>query len=295
MSRRLVVPSAVALVVGLALVVYAFTPPPAPPGEVVKEPDLTFARPGGKELKLDLARPGEGQGPFPAVVCLHGGGWVGGSRKQMGQTILVLARRGYVAVAPDYRVAPKDRFPACVEDCKAAVRWLRHRAKQYNIDQGRIGVVGLAAGGHLACLLGVTAPADGLEGKENAGVSSAVQAVVSFSGPTDLSSPGLSKEALAHNLRPLLGGLPKEKPAEYRKASPLSYSPRCPPPFLLIHGDKDKEVPVAQARDLENKLLGNRGYAHVVVLEDEGHTYSGDNLLRSIDQMLSFLDEKLKK
>src|SRR5436190_17481820 len=166
MSRRLVVPIAAALLAGLALVVYAFHPMPGPSGEGRKEADLIFARPGGKALKLDLARPGEGAGPFPAVVCLHGGGWVGGSRKQMGQTIGVLARRGYVAVAPDYRVAPADRFPACVEDCKAAVRWLRRHAKQYNIDPDRIGVVGLAAGGHLACLLGVTDPSDGLEGKE---------------------------------------------------------------------------------------------------------------------------------
>lgn len=294
MSRRLIV-LAVVLLAGLGLVVYAFSPGEEPKADVIPESDVTFATPRGETLKLDLARPGTGQGPFPAVVCLHGGGWIGGTKRQMAQTIHVLARRGYVAIAPDYRVAPRHRFPACVEDCKAAVRWLRVRAKQYNIDPDRIGVVGLAAGGHLACLLGVTQPSDGMEGVDHAGVSSSVRAVVSFSGPTDLTSADLSKEALTNNLKPLLGGSPREKPAEYRKASPLLYTPKSPPAFLLIHGAKDREVPLAQAHGLADKVLGAGGYAKVSVLEGEGHTYSGVNLLRSIDQMLSFLDEKLKK
>src|SRR5205823_333626 len=173
--------------------------------QVRDEPDVEFARPGGVALKADLALPNEGKGPFPAVVCLHGGGWVSGDRKQMSKTIEVLARRGYVALAPDYRLAPAHRFPACVEDCKAAVRWLRANAGKYRIDPGRIGAVGLSAGGHLACLLGVTTPGDGLEGTGgNSDRSSAVQAVVSFAGPTDLTAEELwTKEVLRRNLEPL--------------------------------------------------------------------------------------------
>src|SRR5262249_18458655 len=177
-------------------------------GPPVREaPDLVFGKGGGADLKLDLAMPKEGDGPFPAVVCIHGGGWVGGDRKQMKQTIEVLAGRGYVAISPEYRLAPRDRFPAQIEDCKAAVRWLRANAGKYHVDPRRIGSVGFAAGAHLACLLGVTKKDDGLEGKGgNPEQSSAVQAVVSFFGPTDLTQAVWSKEAQTKNLVPLLGG-----------------------------------------------------------------------------------------
>ena len=92
------------------------------PADARTETDVVFGKVGDRELKLDLAMPADGDGPFPAVVCVHGGGWVGGDRKQMAATILVLARRGFVAVTPDYRTAPAHRFPAQLEDCKAAVR-----------------------------------------------------------------------------------------------------------------------------------------------------------------------------
>src|SRR4051812_16305493 len=149
---------------------------------------MVFARVGERDLLLDLARPERG-GPYPAVLLLHDGGWIDGSRKQFEQTLRTLAARGYVAVAADYRLAPQDRFPAPLEDCKAAVRWLRANAADHAIDPARVGVVGFAAGGHLACLLGVTVPEDGLEGAGgNPDQSSRVQAVVSFFGPTDLTS-----------------------------------------------------------------------------------------------------------
>ena len=222
---------------------------------------------------------------------------MGGDRKQMAQTIDVLARRGYVAVAPDYRLAPKHPFPACIEDCKTAVRWLRANCVKYHIDTTRIGAVGLTAGGHLACLLGVSEPADGLDGNgDYMNQSSRVQAVVSFAGPTDLRDETLYKdpEVLKSNLAPLLEGLPRERRDAYRKASPLAYTPKTPPPFLLIHGSADQTVPVQQVHALAKKLESCGGKARVLVLDGEGHTWSGGNLLKSIDQMLTFLDETLQ-
>ena len=190
-----------------------------------EESDLVFGKGGETALKLDLAMPADGDGPFPAVVCVHGGGWVGGDRKQMDQTIRALARRGFVAVSPDYRLAPHDRFPAQVEDCKAAVRWLRANAAKYKIDAGHVGAVGFASGGHLACLLGLTDKGDGLEGTGgNADQSSRVQAVVSFFGPTDLAAKGWGPDVEARNLVPLFGGTADERPEAYRKASPLTYA-----------------------------------------------------------------------
>jgi len=138
---------------GFALLVSPRAPAQEQRVAIQVERDLVFATVAGQELKLDLARPAEGEGPFPAVVCIHGGGWVGGSRSQMTRTIEVLAGRGYVAITPDYRLAPRHPFPAQVEDCKAAVRWLRANAGKYRVNPERIGAVGLSAGGHLSCML----------------------------------------------------------------------------------------------------------------------------------------------
>src|SRR5579871_4827242 len=112
------------------------------------EKGIVFGKGGATELQLDLAMPQDGEGPFPAIVCIHAGGWVAGNRQQMKDTIEVFARRGYVAISPDYRVAPRDRFPAQIHDCKAAVRWLRANAEKYHVDPNRIGAFGASAGGH---------------------------------------------------------------------------------------------------------------------------------------------------
>jgi acetyl esterase/lipase len=297
MSQRLLWIGGTGAVVGLGLLVWTFSEAQAPKGRVRRENDVIFAQVGDTSLKVDVAMPIEGTGPFPAVVCLHGGGWVGGDRKQMTQTIEVLARRGYVAIAPDYRLAPTHRFPACIEDCKCAVRWLRANAGKYRVNPSRIAAVGLTAGGHLACLLGMTEPGDGLDGTGgHLDQSSQVQAVVSFAGPTDLTDETLHiPEVVNENLIPLMGGRSKECPDLYRKGSPMHYSPRTPPPFLLVHGSDDRVVPVRQVHALANKLKQSGASCRIVVLEGEGHTWSGPNLKRSIDQMLTFLDENFQQ
>jgi acetyl esterase/lipase len=264
--------------------------------EVRVENDVVFGKGGATELKLDLAMPKDGEGPFPAIVCIHGGGWIKGDRKQLQKSIEALAGRGYVAISPDYRLAPRDRFPAQIEDCKAAVRWLRANAGTYHIDTRRIGAVGFSAGAHLACLLGVTGKDDGLEGKGgNAEQSSAVQAVVSFFGPTDLTQPGWDKDVQTKNLVPLLGGTAADKPDAYRKASPMTYAGKNAPPFLFLHGTEDRVVPIKQSQDLAGKLRKAGVSARVVAVEGEGHGWRGEKLLTTISQMMDFFDETLKK
>ncbi len=262
------------------------------------ERDVVFGKGGDTELKLDLAMPKGGEGPFPAIVCLHGGGWIAGERQQMRGTIEVLARRGYVAISPDYRLAPKDRFPAQIEDCKAAVRWLRANAEKYHINPQRIGAFGFSAGAHLASLLGVSRKDDGLEGRGgNDDRSSAVQAVVSFFGPTDFTQPVWSKELRERHLTPFLGGTAEEKTDLYRRASPLTYAGKHAPAFLFVHGTADTLVPIQQSEAMVEKLRQAGVSARLIAVEGEGHGWGWqrEHRLTSLARMMDFFDENLKK
>jgi acetyl esterase/lipase len=258
-------------------------------GKVRLECDIVFGKGGETELKLDLAMPKEGGGPFPAIVCLHGGGWIAGERQQMRGTIEVLARRGYVAISPDYRLAPRDRFPSQIEDCKAAVRWLRANATKYHVNSQRIGAFGFSAGAHLACLLGVTRKEDGLEGKGgNAEQSSAVEAVVSFFGPTDFTQPVWIKEVREQHLTPFLGGTLEEKADIYRRASPLTYAGKHAPPFLFVHGTADALVPIQQSEEMVKRLRQADVSARLISVQGEGHGWGWqrENRLTSLARML---------
>ena len=146
----------------------------------------------GRRVRAE-ARPGRVRrretGHFPAVLVIHGGAWRGGNKADVGRVLHEFAARGYVAVSPQYRFCPKEVFPAQVHDVKAAVRWLKANAKERKVDPERIGAIGFSAGGHLALMLGVTGPADGLEGEVSAGApDSRVKAVVNYFGPTDLAA-----------------------------------------------------------------------------------------------------------
>jgi acetyl esterase/lipase len=282
MWNRLTWLAALLAVAVVGVLVWAFSPraPESHEGDPVN--DVVYYRPGADELKIDLVLP-KGDGPFPAIVCLDGGGWTTGSRKHMSKTLAVMGRRGFVAAAPDVRLAPKYRYPACLDDAREAVRWLRANASKYKVDPKRIGVMGLSTGGHLALLLAATTPGE-------------VQCVAGFSAPVDLASDQMqTPELLKHNLVPLLGGTPKEKPDAYRSASPLRYDLKGMPPVFLAHGSEDNLVPLAHARMFREKVGAAGGTVKLMVLEGEGHTWRGANLLRSIDRMLTFLDESLKK
>jgi acetyl esterase/lipase len=165
--------------------------------EIVFEAGLEFAKPGGESLQLNLARPKSPSGRTPAILCIHGGGFRAGKREGWDARCKLLAERGYAAATVTYRLAPKSQFPAAVEDCKAAVRWLRANAEKYSIDPERIGVIGDSAGGHLSQFLGVTNGVAQFEGDGgNASFSSRVSCVVNYYGPSDLTkSYGKSVDA----------------------------------------------------------------------------------------------------
>jgi acetyl esterase/lipase len=262
--------------------------------------DVLYGKGGEQELKLDIAMPSQGQGPFPTVVCLHGGAWRGGKRTDLAATIRTLASKGYVAATVQYRLCPECKFPSQIEDCKCAVRFLRANAAKYRIDTDRIGALGFSAGGHLVCMLGLTTREDGLEGKgdlsaEQAKQSSRVQAVCSFFGPTDF-----TKNDWNRDVQPLLtdffGGLYEEKKELYLRGSPITYARKdaANPVFLFFHGTDDTLVPYVQSVRLLEALKKVGTKADIITVEGEKHGWGGAKLRQSVDQMMEFFDGSLK-
>lgn len=263
-------------------------------GEITSTYDLTYAHAGDRELKLDLARPAEGEGPFPAVVVIHGGAWRSGDKAVHRPLIDQFARRGFVAISPGYRFCPEDPFPAQVHDAKAAVRWLRSHAAEYHVDPERIGAMGFSAGGHLALMLGVTDEDDGLEGAVEPGApSSRVQAVVNYFGPADLCAhdvPLVSRVLV----RDFLGITPYEDPALAAKASPKAYVTHDDPPVLTFQGTKDPLVPHSQATILADALTEAGVPGRVELMVGAGHGWNGEELERTLAETFAFFDRHLK-
>jgi acetyl esterase/lipase len=284
--------AAVFALVALLLLVAA----PRDSAALTVERDVVYGTAQGTPLLLDLAMPKTGNGPFPVVVFLHGGGWSEGNRQEMNHFIEGVAGLGYVGVTVAYRLVPAARFPAQLEDCKAAVRWLRANAAKYRINPKHIGVVGFSAGGHLASMLGVTGKNDGLEGAGgNPDQSSRVQAVVSFFGLTDFSTRDWPRDLENGVIEPFLGGSFANHADEYRRASPITYVTSDAPPFLFFHGSEDKLVPVDQSKRLGEKLRNAGVFAEVNVLEGEGHGFTDAANQKAMRRMLDFLDAHLKR
>lgn len=259
----------------------------------VYDEDVEYGSGDGEKLHLDLAYPTKGEGPFPAVVCIHGGGWRGGDRSMFRPLVKQLADRGYVAVTVQYRFAPTYKFPAQVEDVKCAVRWLRANAEKYKIDKDRFGAIGGSAGGHLALMLGLMDEKDGLEGKGGCqDQSSEVQCVVNIFGPTDL----LKK--FPDNIEPLLvdfvGGAIADKQEEIKQASPLTYLDESDGAILTFHGDKDDIVPYNQAELLDEACQKTKVEHTLVKMEGEGHGWGGEKMLKTTVQSMEFFDKHLK-
>lgn len=272
-------------------------PTSLPAEEIEFTPDITYAKPGGRILNLNMARPKHAEGLLPAVVCIHGGGWISGSRTRMDdQYVKYLAGYGYVAVTPSYRFAPDDPFPAAVVDVRNCVRWLRRHAKEYGIDPDRIGATGLSAGGHLSAMLGVASDKDsfGEDDKDDAGTSARVQAVVNYFGPGDLAADDWSKLAEEKFLIPFIGGTKEERREAYAKASPVTYVSKDDPPILTFQGDKDLTVPVTQAKELHKKLEAAGVKNRLVIVEGQGHGWGEPHLTRTRQGMVRFFNATLK-
>jgi acetyl esterase/lipase len=266
------------------------------PNGVSFEPAVEYANPDGEHLKLDLARPKTGDGPFPAVVLIHGGGFRAGSRKGHDGLCLRLAGLGYVAVTVDYRLAPKYQFPAAVNDVKEAVRWLRGNASKYHVNPDRIAAVGDSAGGHLALFLGVSGNLKQFEGQgAHLDQPSRVTCVVSLYGPSDLTrSYGRSVDAAA--VLPLfLGGDLARARRRHILASPLYWVTPDAAPTLCIQGTKDRYVAYEQSVWMVDRLLAAGVPAQLLTIPGADHGFRGADAVLAEKGMLAFLAQHLQK
>jgi acetyl esterase/lipase len=248
-------------------------PPFRLPEGVELKRDLVYGKGGSRDLKLDLFLPKEGTGLRPAIVFVHGGGWQGGSRGAFQRQAAYLAGKGYVGACIEYRLSGEAGFPAAIEDCKCAVRWLRANAQAYRIDPDRVAAAGGSAGGHLVALLGVTDKVKELEGNGgNANFSTRVQLVIPFNGVFDLEKGAQSVPA-AGPVAKFLGGTFAEKPEVYQKASPITYVRKDAPPFLFLHGTADKTVSIEQSRAMQKRLHEAGVEAELYEAEGAGHGF----------------------
>ncbi len=270
--------------------------------DVTWENNVVYGKGGNDELQLDIAKPGEGSGPFPAVVFIHGGGWSGGNRAGFRGFAEQAAKRGYVGLTISYRLTQIDPetkvgkvpFPAQIEDCKCAIRWLRANAAKYNVDAKHIGVGGGSAGGHLSLLVGLTDSSHKLEGSGgHADQSSRVQAVVNIFGPTDIKACWDTSAGARQFIQGLCGKLDDPKNT-FKAASPVTYISSDDPPILTLHGSADTLVPPSQATLLDEQLKTAKVKHELVILEGEGHGFKGEKQTQAMNAMWKFLDENLK-
>ncbi len=261
---------------------------------VKTERDIPYTKAGGADLKLDIAAPEQGEGPFPAILVIHGGAWRAGDKGDVAGVLREFAAHGYVAVSPQYRFCPKEPFPAQVHDVKAAVRWMKAHAKERRIDPDRIGAIGFSAGGHLALMLGVTGPGDGLEGEVSAGAADTrIRAVVNYFGPADLGARDIP-EPSKPLVRDFLGAAPTEKPELAARASPRTYVSRDDAPILTFQGTKDPLVPHTQAVVLAEAMTAAGVPGRVELMVGAGHGWGGSEMDHTRAETFGFFDRYLK-
>jgi len=273
--------------------------------------DISYANQSPAE-KLDIYLPELGEGPFPVIISIHGGAFMG-CDKADSQLIPMLdgLKRGYAVVAVNYRLSGEAHFPALVHDVKAAVRWIRANAAQYQLKPNQIAAWGGSAGGYLSAMLGTSAGIVELENLDmgNRNQPSDIQAVVDWFGPTDFLK--MDEQLAASALGPatgqehngvnspeslLLGQKITEIPERVKTANPETYIRPNAPPFLIQHGTKDAVVPVQQSIEFAEKLKEVLGEQMVTLklIENGEHADPKFETHENVTMVLDFLDQFLK-
>lgn len=265
----------------------------------VKE-DLTYGTHERNDLDLFLPKD-DGKKLRPAVIVIHGGAWRSGDKRQLRMLAEFFARRGYVAAAINYRLAPKYSYPAQLDDCQRAVRWLRKNAKEFRVDPKRFGAAGASAGGHLALLLGTRETRDDTD-PELKGISSKVQCVLSIFGPTDFTDERYVQASrnpvTGRVLIDFLGKPYDEAPDIWKDASPIHHVSSDDAPTFIIHGDKDPLVPLEQSQKFAEALRKVGVEVQLVIIKGMGHgpttPEQRSEFMKAIGQAAEFFDKHLK-
>lgn len=268
---------------------------PAIGSEIQFTPDIIFAEPAGETLRLNLARPADDtDGPYPVVVCIHGGGFSGGTRTDYDDLCRRFAERGYVAVTIDYRLSPKHKWPVHIHDCKAAIRWLRAHASHYAIDPAKIAAMGSSAGGHLAQFLAVTNDVREFDGDHtHLDQSSRITCVAAWSQASDFTREYGVWKGAAEAFRGFLGAeLTAETRRTHVRASPLFWVTPNAAPTLIIHGTKDEEVLFLQSVWIYEKLRSAEVDVELIPIEGGGHGLAGPHQEQAEQAMFRFFDRQ---
>ena len=269
--------------------------------------DVTYAQVPGwlgrttRDLKLSVMRPLGVEGPLPCLVWFCGGGWMDCDRNVHLPNLVDIVRAGYVVASAEYRDSNKGDFPMPLEDAKAAVRYLRANAASWDIDASKIGVAGESAGGHQACLLGVTGDVERFDVGAHLDQTSRVQAVVDYYGVVSPSRPSATMRATRSTsyTATCWEPSPRTPPSWWQPQTPRPTLPTPSParraaPFLILQGAEDVVVPPADSAQLYRVLVENGVDADFVEVEGAGHMDPAFWQPPIVDRVVAFLDRTLK-
>lgn len=258
---------------------------------IIAEEDIVYKTTETSNLKLDIYRPKiSSEEKCPAVLLIHGGGWISGSKENQRIMAQHLAENGFVAITASYRLSREAPYPAGVIDLKDALRWMKLNAEKYHVDTQKIAVLGTSAGAQLATLVGVT-PNSEIYNEKDEKISSEVQAIVNIDGITSFIHPDAEESEIAGLW---LGGLRNENPKNWKEASPLEYVDKNTPPTLFINSSMPRFH--AGRDDMITILEENNIYSEVHTLEGSPHSFW---LLEpwfqpTLDYTVSFLNKVFK-
>ncbi|MEC7626537.1 MAG: sulfatase-like hydrolase/transferase [Verrucomicrobiota bacterium] len=255
--------------------------------------DLSYAKYGDRTLEMDLYRPKDSWGALPAILCIHGGGWAKGSRKNYQKIAQSLAVRGYLTAAISYRLSGEAAFPAAIHDCKAAVRFLRAHADTLGVHPNKIGAIGSSAGGHLAALLATSNGIGELEGRGgNANFSSRIQAVVPMGAQTDFLSERTREVSRDREIwKQFMNGSQEENRKLYGLASPFEHLDSGDPPVLFITGEMDDES--TRATNFRTRLTELGIASDLRIIEGAPHGFLAKQVW--FDRMIEEADKHFKR
>ncbi len=255
--------------------------------------DVEYGVVDGHSLRLDAYLPADNE-VHPAVVQIHGGGWRGGDKSSFRREGLKYAREGVAAFSINYRLSGVAPYPAAVEDCVRAIRWIREHAAEYGIDPDRLAARGGSAGGHLSLMMAFLEPGEDDLSADGEPLANLLRCVVAKCGPTDFTADDSMHEERA--LLAFMGGTLEEMPDEFAEASPVTHVSADDPPVLMVHGTEDRTVPYSQATILKERCKQAGVAVELITIEGGGHGLRGGDrgeIQKALSRMHEFILEHL--